>query len=491
MSKAIIVGGGFGGLAAAIRLQSKGFEVKLFEKNKNVGGHASQLQIKGYTFDMGPSLITAPEIIERVFQSAGKSMNDYLELTYLDPFYRLYYHDKSYIDYTADEEQMKAQMAKFNAGDAENYDKFMAYAKKMYDAVITDGLGSTPFDMGQMLRFLPKAVKLNALSSTYSMVSKYFKDPRHRFMFSFHPLFIGGSPFRSPAVYLMIPYLEKAGGVWFAKGGMYSLVEAMLSVFKEIGGQVYTDSEVNEIVVKDARAYGIIANNEYHEADLVVSNAHFAHTHLDLLKAETKKPGADKRIKKKAYSMSSFLLYLGVKKQYPQLKHHTLILSERYKALVKDIFDNKILPDDFSMYLHAPSRTDESMAPKGSESMYVLVPVANLAADINWKESSKPFADKIINFLQHDFGMEGLKENIEVLETYTPEDFSTQRNNYLGSAWGLEPKLTQSASFRPGNRHGQIDALYTVGASTHPGAGVPGVLLTAEATEKAILKDFN
>jgi phytoene desaturase len=323
------------------------------------------------------------------------------------------------------------------------------------------------------------------------MVSKYFKDPRHRFMFSFHPLFIGGSPFRSPAVYLMIPYLEKAGGVWFAKGGMYSLVEAMLSVFKEIGGQVYTDSEVNEIVVKDARAYGIIANNEYHEADLVVSNAHFAHTHLDLLKAETKKPGADKRIKKKAYSMSSFLLYLGVKKQYPQLKHHTLILSERYKALVKDIFDNKILPDDFSMFLHSPSRTDESMAPKGSESMYVLVPVANLAADINWKESSKPFTDKIINFLQHDFGMEGLKENIEVLETYTPEDFSTQRNNYLGSAWGLEPKLTQSASFRPGNRHGQIDALYTVGASTHPGAGVPGVLLTAEATEKAILKDFN
>jgi phytoene desaturase len=213
--------------------------------------------------------------------------------------------------------------------------------------------------------------------------------------------------------------------------------------------------------------------------------------HLDLLDKQDRKKWTDSKVKKQAFSMSSFLIYLGVRKKYPQLKHHTLILSERYKELVKDIFDKKILPDDFSMYLHVPSRTDPGMAPEGSESMYVLVPVANLAADISWQQQAGPFADKIISFLEQDFGLEGLRENIEVREVFTPEDFRDQRNNYLGSAWGLEPKLTQSASFRPGNRHEEIENLYIVGASTHPGAGVPGVMLTAEATEKAIRDDFN
>jgi phytoene desaturase len=190
------------------------------------------------------------------------------------------------------------------------------------------------------------------------------------------------------------------------------------------------------------------------------------------------------------YSMSCFLMYIGVKKQYPQLKHHTLILSERYKELVKDIFDRKILPDDFSMYLHVPSRTDASMAPAGSESMYVLIPVPNLRGNTDWNQMAQPYSEKILTFLEEDFGLEDLKKNIEVLELFTPDDFRTQRNNYLGSAWGLEPKLTQSASFRPSNRSREINGLYMVGASTHPGAGVPGVLLTAEATEKAIINDF-
>ena len=488
--KAIIIGAGFGGLATAIRLQSRGFQVTVFEKNSQVGGHASQLKKNGYTFDMGPSLITAPDIIERVFQRAGKSMYDYLDLTYLDPFYRLYFHDKSYIDYTADADQMKAQMAKFNPDDAGNYEKFMAYTKKLYDAVITDGLGSTPFDLHAMLRFFPKALSLSALRSTYSVVAKYFDDPRHRFMFSFHPLFIGGSPFRSPAVYLMIPYLEKAGGVWYAKGGMYSLVRALEKLFLELGGEIHTSAEVAEISVKNQIAQGIIADGKFIEADLVVSNAHFAHTHLDLLKSDVRSKWSNRRIKNKAYSMSSFLLYLGVRKKYPELKHHTLILSERYKELVSDIFDKKILPDDFSMYLHVPSRTDETMAPPGCESMYVLIPVANLDANIDWQKTTKPFADKILNFLENEFKLTDLRKNIEVMEFFIPEDFKNQRNNYLGSAWGLEPRLTQSASFRPGNRHEDIGKLYTVGASTHPGAGVPGVLLTAEATEKVILQDI-
>ena len=337
MKKVNIIGSGFGGLSLAIRLQSRGFDVTIFEKNSKVGGHAYQLKKDGYTFDMGPSLITAPDIIQKVFQSAGRKMEDYLDLKYLNPFYRIYFHDKSFIDYSANADLMKQQMAEFNSEDAENFDAFMHYTHQMYDEVITNGLGGQPFTLNKMVKFLPKALRLNALNSTYNVVSKYFKDPRNRFTFSFHPLFIGGSPFRSPAVYLMIPYLEKHGGVWFSKGGMYSLVESLEKVFLEIGGQIHTDSEVNEIVVQNRKVKGVQVNGEFEEADIVVSNAHFAHTHLDLIKSENLKKWNNRRVKKMAYSMSSFLMYMGVSKKYPQLKHHTLILSERYKELVKEL----------------------------------------------------------------------------------------------------------------------------------------------------------
>lgn len=416
-------------------------------------------------------------------------MEDYLELTYLSPFYRIYFHDKSFIDYDANTDRMKEQMAKFNPKDAANYDAFMTYTQQMYEEVITKGLGRTPFSFKKMFEFLPKAIKLNALNSTYNVVAKYFKDPRNRFTFSFHPLFIGGSPFRSPAVYLMIPYLEKHGGVWFSKGGMYSLVEALEKVFLEIGGEIRVNSEAEEIGIRGSKVTGVRVNGEFHEMDILASNAHFAHTQLDLLDETKRSKWSNKRVKNLDYSMSSFLMYMGVRKKYPQLKHHTLILSERYRELVRDIFDRKILPDDFSMYLHAPSITDESMAPSGCESLYVLIPVPNLAGKINWQDKKHVFAKKVLEFLENDFGLEGLQKNLDVFELFTPEDFSSRRNNYLGSAWGVEPKLTQSASFRPANKSNEFENLYFVGASTHPGAGVPGVLLTAEATENAIIEE--
>ena len=486
-----IVGSGFGGLAAAIRLQSSGFQVNLFEKNSMVGGHASQLKIQGYTFDMGPSLVTAPDIIQDVFSCAGRKMEDYMELMPLDPFYRIYFADGSFMDYSGDGDKMKAQMAKFSEKDAGNYDRFMDYIKKLYKAVITDGLGARPFDLNTMVQFLPKALRLNALLPVYSVVKRYFEDPRNRFAFSFHPLFIGGSPFRSPSVYLMIPYLEKAGGVWFTRGGMYSVVAAMEKLFKEIGGKVHLNSEVSDIPVINGRAAGVVADGQFHAADAVISNAHFAHTYSQLIKPEHRRKWRDSKVKGQAYGMSTFLIYLGVKKQYPQLLHHTLILSERYRELVKDIFDRKVLAEDFSMYLHVPSRTDENMAPEGCESMYVLIPVPNLEAAVDWEKEATPFANKILRFLEEEFGMDGLRDNIDVMELFTPEDFRKQRNNHLGSAWGIEPKLTQTASFRPHNRSEDIKGLYLVGANTHPGAGVPGVLLTAQATEKAIRDDMN
>ncbi|UCE07277.1 MAG: phytoene desaturase, partial [bacterium] len=295
------------------------------------------------------------------------------------------------------------------------------------------------------------------------------------------------SPFRASAVYLMIPYLEKTGGVWYTKGGMYSLIQALEKLFLDIGGEINTNSEVTEIVIKNGKAIGAIANDKIYEADAVVSNAHFAHTYRDLIKSEHRKKWSDRKVNNMAYSMSAFMLYLGLKKRYPKLLHHTLIIAERYKELIKDIFDRKILASDFSMYCHTPTRTDDTMAPKGGESLVILVPVPNLAGKIDWNEMTQPFAKKILNFMDNNFGLTDFQANIDVMKLFNPNDFVSHCNDYLGSAWGLEPRLTQTASLRPRNRSEDIDRLYLVGASTHPEAGIPGVMLTAEATEYAIL----
>jgi len=491
LKKIIIIGSGFGGLAEAIRLQARGFDVTILEKNAMTGGHAYQFKKNGYTFDMGPSLITAPDIIKAVFRAAGKDIEDYLELIRLDPYYRIYFHDGTHLDYSGDSRAMKAQMAAFNADDAKNYDRFMRDCRNIYEAVIVDGLGATPFlSLKTMLHFIPRALKLKAIAPGHAFVKRYFKDPRHRFTFSFHPLFIGGNPFRAPSVYLMIPYLEKAGGVWFTRGGMYSLVQAFARVFEELGGMIETNAEVREIVVQNGRAVGVRANGKFHRAAAVVSNADWAHTQRELIKPEHRRKWTNRRAEKMDYSMSAFLLYLGVRKKYPQLQHHTIILAERYKELIRDIFDRKILSDDFSMYLHAPTKTDPAMAPQGCESLYVLVPVPNLSGKIDWRNVTKPFAEKILKFLEENFGLQDLRANLDVLEIFTPENFKQQRNSYLGTPWGLEPKLTQTAYFRPHNRSEEIKNLYFAGAGTHPGAGLPGVLLTAEATEKLVIADL-
>ncbi len=462
----------------------------LLEKNARVGGHAYQMQKNGYTFDLGPSLITAPEIIQRLFQTAGKKLEDYVELVPLNPFYRIYFHDHSWLDYSGDTAQMKHQLSQFHPADGENYDRFMTHAHELYEVVIHQGLGSRPFDWRTLFQFLPQALKLRVPFPSYQVVKSHFNDPRSIFTFSFNTLFIGGSPFHSPAVYLMIPYLEKMGGVWFTKGGMYTFVQALERLFLEIGGQVETNTAATEITIKNRTATGVMAGERYFPADAVVSNAHFAHTYLDLIKSGTARKWTPPKVKSMAYSMSSFLLYIGARRQFPKLSHHTLIIAKRYRELIRDIFGRKILADDFSMYCHTPTRSDASMAPPGCESMYVLIPVPNLAGKIDWQQTAQPFAARVIDFLENDFGLTGLRASIEVLELFTPDDFVRHCNDYLGSAWGLEPKITQTATLRPGNRSEDVAQLYLVGASTHPGAGVPGVMLTAEATENAIREDF-
>jgi phytoene desaturase len=491
MKKIIIIGSGFGGLAEAIRLQARGFDVVLFEKRAKVGGRAYQLEKSGYTFDMGPSLITAPFIIESVFRAAGKRMSEYIDVVPLDPFYRIYFHDKTFMDYTGDAERMKAEMAKFNPADALNYDKFFNDVQPIYDAVISEGLGATPFlTWKSFLNFVPRALALGGLRPVYSFAARYFQDERNRFAFSFHPLFIGGSPFRAPSIYIMIPYLEKVGGVWYAKGGMYSLVKAFERLFLQLGGRLYTNAEVEEIVVDRGRVQGVRVGGEFHAADAVVCNGDVPFAYKQLIAPEHRKKWNNARLDHLHIAMSCFLLYIGVRKRYPQLKHHTLILSRRYRELVRDIFDRKVLADDFSLYLHVPTRTDDSMAPPGCESMYLLVPVPHLGAKIDWQREAEPLKQRIMNFLEHEFGLTDLQRNVEVLEMFTPLDFESQLNSYLGNAFAIEPRLTQSALFRPHNKSEDIERLYFVGAGTHPGGGVPGVLLSAEATEKCVLADL-
>ena len=487
---AIVIGAGFGGLAIANRLQSAGLNVTLLEKRPKVGGRAYQFIEKGYVFDMGPSLITAPALIEDIFREAGRSSSEFFDLIPLDPYYRVYYHDNTYIDYSGDAEHMKTQMHAFNPGDAARYDEFMEAIAPIYDEVITKKLGAQPFDTpGSMLRFTPRAMQLKAFLPVTAYVNRYFKDFRHRFMFSFHPLFIGGHPFRSPSIYLMIPFLEKQDGVWFTKGGMYTVVDSLKRLFLEQGGKLQTEAEVSEIIVEDGKTTGVHVNGEYMPADAVISNADFAHTYRHLINPKWRKKWTNKKIDKIKYSMSCFLLYIGVKKKYPQLEHHTLILSERYKGLVDDIFNGSPLPDDFSMYVHVPTKTDPDMAPPGCESMYILIPVSNLTAETDWNEQRESFTERVLTFLE-EWGMDGLRENLEVLKVFTPLEFESELNAYQGNAFAIEPKLTQTAYFRPHNRSEDVDGLYFVGAGTHPGAGVPGVILSAEATAGCILSDM-
>lgn len=487
---AIVVGGGFGGLALACRLQAAGVQVTLLEKRDKLGGRAYQLVDRGYVFDMGPSLITAPRVLDSIFRASGRRLEDYVDLIPLDPYYRVWFHDGTHLDYVGDPARMKEQMARFSPGDAARYDAFMEAVRPIFDAVVGDRLGSKPFDtLGSMLRFLPRVARMGAYRSVTRFVNRYFDDFRHRFLYSFHPLFVGGNPFRTPAIYLMIPYLEREGGVWFSRGGMYSVVEALARLFSELGGTVRTSEEVLGILVEGGRAVGARTTHGVHRADLVVSNADPGHTYGALVDPVHRRRWSDARLARTEWSMSCFLLYVGTRRRYPILQHHTLILSDRYRELLEDIFDRKVLPDDFSMYLHAPTRTDPGMAPPGCESMYVLVPVANRRSGLDWSAIKHRFAARILAFLE-DWGLEGLSEHIDVLHLFTPDDFQSELNATQGNAFAVEPRLTQTAWFRPHNRSEDVPGLYLVGAGTHPGAGVPGVLMSAEATYACIAEDL-
>jgi len=489
--KAAVIGSGFGGLAAAIRLQTNGYQTVLFEKRDRPGGRAYVYQENGFTFDAGPTVITAPHCLEELFNQAGRSMNRYVELIANHPFYRLTWEDGTTFDYSNDEKELLGQIYKKSPKDVEGYKRFLDYSKKVFIEGY-EKLGAVPFlNFWDMVKVAPQLMRLKAHRTVYQQVSKFIQDPHLRQAFSFHSLLVGGNPFSTSSIYTLIHFLERKWGVFFPRGGTGALVNSLVALFEELGGKMRLASPVERINTDRRKVTGIkLSSGESENFDLVVSNADVVHTYDRLLGDEPRLRGKARKLKKSRHSNSLFVIYFGTKKKYPHLAHHNVIFGSRYRELLDDIFNKGRLADDFSLYLHAPTRTDPSLAPPDGEAFYVLSPVPHLGKlNINWREEGPRYAKKILNYLE-DRTLPGLKEHLVTMRIFTPEDFKVELNAHWGSAFSLEPILTQSAYFRVHNKDDQIKGLYFVGAGTHPGAGVPGVVNSAKATVNLILKEW-
>ena len=489
MSKrAAIVGSGFGGLAVAIRLQAAGFQTTVFERADKPGGRAYVYEEDGFVFDAGPTVITAPHCLEELFAESGRAMADYVELLPVSPFYRLHWSDGDSFDYTGDTAHMREEIRKRNADDVQGYSKFLEYAKRTFDKGYVE-LAATPFvRFSDMMRVAPHLARLRADRSVYATVSRFIRDEHVRQALSFHTLLVGGNPFETSSIYTLIHYLEKRWGVWFARGGTGALVRALVKLLEDLGGAVRLSTPVER--VEAGSPCRVTTRHGTDDFDLVVSNADLHHTYADLLKAHPAAAAKTRRLESLDWSMSLFVLYFGTDRVYrDRLAHHTVLFGSRYEELLDDIFHGAHLPDDFSLYLHAPTVTDPSLAPSGCDAFYVLSPVPHLGnASLDWSALAPSYAGKILASLERL--MPDLRRHVVVKRWRTPETFRDELGAYLGSAFSCAPTLTQSAWFRPHNRDGAIEGLYLVGAGTHPGAGIPGVVSSAKATARLILEDF-
>ena len=484
-STAIVIGSGFGGLGAAIRLQARGYDTTILEMRDKPGGRAYVFQHKGFTYDAGPTIITAPFLIDELFALAGKRTEDYVKIVPVTPFYRIVFPDGRTFDYTGVEAEIIAEIKKFNPDDVDGYLEFAAKSRAIFERAFID-LADQPFSsIGDMIRVAPDLMRLRSDQSVFTLVSRFIKDPSLQQVFSFHPLLVGGNPFHSSSIYAMIHFLERKWGVHFAMGGTGALVEGLLRLFTEMGGKIRLNSRVEQLRVENGTARGVrLASGEDLPASVVVSNADVANFYKKAVPAPARKKWTDRRLDKMRYSMGLFLIYFGTDRTYPDLAHHTIVLGERYKELLEDIFQKKILADDFSLYLHAPTRTDPSLAPHGCECFYVLSPVPHLGGNVDWNAVKDLYADAILASLEKL--CPDLRRHIISQMIWTPLDFEEQLDAHLGSAFQFEPILTQSAWFRPHNVSEDVKNFYLVGAGTHPGAGVPGVLSSAKLLDKVI-----
>jgi len=485
-SKAVVIGSGFGGLAAAVRLRARGYSVQVLEALDQPGGRARVFRRDGYTFDAGPTVITAPYLFEELFSMVGRDLADYVKLVPVDPFYRVMFDDGSSFDYVGDEERLLSQIAVMSPVDVDGYRRLAAQAERIFDVGFTQ-LADQPFDRASdMLKVIPQMMRLGSYRTVYGMVARYIKDERLRRVFTFEPLLVGGNPFSTTSIYLLIHWLERKWGVHFAMGGTTELVGALVKLLGELDVEVKVNTPVAEIRVEGDRVRSVVTESgEEIPADVVVSNADPTYVYSKMIDRRHRRHNTDRSLSRRRQSMSLFVAYFGSRKQYPELAHHTILLGARYRELLDDIFRKRVLADDFSLYLHAPTRTDPSLAPEGREAMYVLSPVPNMLSGVDWSTMAEPYFERMVEEMERRV-LPGLSASLESVSFLTPADFEGTLRSVDGAAFGLEPILTQSAYFRYHNRSGDVGGLYFVGAGTHPGGGVPGVLSSAKVLDRIV-----
>ena len=483
----IVIGSGFGGIAAALRLKAKGHEVTLIEKHQDLGGRARVFRKNGFIFDGGPTVITAPYLINELFELFKKDPKDYIELSPLKIWYQFIFEDKSKFNYSGNENEMKAQIEELNKEDVQGYEKLVNFTKKIFDKGFTE-LADVPFDKPfVMMQQLPALLKLKSYKSVYSLVSSYIKNEKLRRMLSMHPLLVGGNPFTTTSIYGLILYLEKKWGIHYSMGGTGNIIKGFEKLMNEVGIKIIKGNEVAKIISKNNKITGVQLNNNNNiDADNIICNADPPAVYEKLLDGKSNNSVLFNWKKNRMeYSMGLFVYYFGTKKIYENVEHHTIKFGNKYKEHLDDIFNKKKLNDDISYYLHRPSATDKSMAPEGNDCFYVLVPVPNNQSGIDWKIEGEKMKKLIISKMEKDL-MPNLKENIVEDFYLTPDYFEEDLNTKYGSGFSIQPKFTQSAYFRFHNKSEIYDGLYFVGAGTHPGAGVPGVLSSAKVLDKII-----
>ncbi len=484
---AIVVGSGFGGIAAALRLRALGYEVLLLEARDQPGGRAAVFRRDGYTFDAGPTVITAPHLFDELFALHGRKREDFVELLPVDPFYRIAFADGSSFDYVQDGERLLEEIRRFHPPDVAGYERMVEQSKQIFE-VGYEQLADVPFEsITDMLKILPQMLRLGSFRSVYAMVSKYLEDERLRQVFSFQPLLVGGHPFRVTSIYALIHWLERKWGVYFAKGGTGALVAALVRLLEEVGVTIRYSAPIARIDVDDGgRARSVVLESgERIEGEIVVCNADPSVVYAHMIDPRFRKKHTDRRIKRLDQSMGLFVGYFGTDRTYPELAHHTIVLGPRYRGLLDDIFRSKVLAEDFSLYLHAPTRTDPSMAPEGHEAFYVLSPVPNNVSGIDWRQEGARYFERILAELERRL-LPDLSKHLKTRFFVTPNYFATELRSMNGAAFGIEPTLRQSAYFRYHNRSEDVDGLFFVGAGTHPGAGLPGVLNSARVLERCV-----
>ena len=483
---ALVIGSGFGGLAAAVRLGARGYRVTVLEKLDAPGGRAYVHRQDGFTFDAGPTVITAPFLLEELWALCGKRMSDDVDLRPVAPFYRIRFDDGTVFDYSGDGAAMRAEVARLAPADVAGYERFLKASEAIY-RVGFEQLGDRPFDSWtDMARVLPELLRLEGYRTVYALACKHVSDAKLRVVLTFQSLLVGGNPFATTSIYCLIAFLERRWGVHFPIGGTGSLVRGLVGLIEGQGGQVLCKHEVAQITVEQGVASGVLlASGKHLRADVVVSNADSAWTYRHLLAPEHRHRWTNQRIERARYSMSLFVWYFGTKRQYPDVAHHTIALGPRYRELLGDIFDRKVLAEDFSLYLHRPTATDPALAPPGCDAFYVLSPVPHLQSGTDWRTVAEPYRQAVQQRLEQTL-LPGLGDNVISSLLLTPQDFQDRLSSFRGAAFGLEPVLQQSAWFRPHNRSEEVGRLYLVGAGTHPGAGLPGVLSSARVLDSVV-----